>query len=365
MSPSFFAPKSQATSRSSTLYNPQTMEPQVQFATTRDGVRIACAAFGAGPPLVRVSQTRWDYFHAWYAAVGPYRAMVDQFAEQRTLITYDARGTGLSQRDAINYTLEAQILDLEAVINHFHLNEFALLGWQMGSPAAITAAWRWQESVSGLVLVNPVANGKEFLNLPEIRARASYRRIGESVWHEYRTVQAGAIIHSDDTDLLHRVVDVMGRAVSPEVIRIHAEEHGSIDVMALLPELAMPAFCVISQASPWNRLSRAAARAIPNSRTLLIEGANVLWLPAEATAEVLSFLGQPSAGATVQAVRLSPREFEVLRLVASGCSNLEIAQRLGLSENTVLHHISNLLRKLSARNRAHAVALGYRSGLLS
>ncbi len=59
------------------------------------------------------------------------------------------------------------------------------------------------------------------------------------------------------------------------------------------------------------------------------------------------------------------RQIEVLRLVSDGLANREIANRLILSEETVKSHLRRLLTKLQARSRAHAVAVGFRRGLIS
>ena len=59
------------------------------------------------------------------------------------------------------------------------------------------------------------------------------------------------------------------------------------------------------------------------------------------------------------------REIEVLQLVSDGLVNREIGQRLFLSEETVKSHVRHLLAKLQARSRAHAVAVGFRRGLIA
>ncbi|MCS7350073.1 response regulator transcription factor [Thermoflexus sp.] len=59
---------------------------------------------------------------------------------------------------------------------------------------------------------------------------------------------------------------------------------------------------------------------------------------------------------------LTPREIEVLRLLADGLANKEIAARMGISEHTVKFHVSSIYRKLGAANRAEAVRLGLRRG---
>lgn len=75
-------------------------------------------------------------------------------------------------------------------------------------------------------------------------------------------------------------------------------------------------------------------------------------------------LTTPVASGSVPTVRLSPREQEVLELVAEGYSNAMIASRLHLSENTVKTYVENLLSRLNARNRAEAVAAASRQNLI-
>ncbi len=59
------------------------------------------------------------------------------------------------------------------------------------------------------------------------------------------------------------------------------------------------------------------------------------------------------------------REVEVLQLISDGLVNREIGNRLFLSEETVKSHVRHLLAKLQARSRAHAVAVGFRRGIIN
>jgi DNA-binding CsgD family transcriptional regulator len=87
-------------------------------------------------------------------------------------------------------------------------------------------------------------------------------------------------------------------------------------------------------------------------------------LPQAGAATAGGTLGTPVSSASVPAVRLSPREQEVLQLVSEGYSNSMIAGRLHLSENTIKTYVENLLTRLNARNRAEAVATASRQNLI-
>ncbi len=63
--------------------------------------------------------------------------------------------------------------------------------------------------------------------------------------------------------------------------------------------------------------------------------------------------------------QLTPREYEVLKLVAEGLSNSEIGRELVLSEATIKTHVSHVLNKLDARDRVQAVIMAYEAGIVS
>lgn len=100
---------------------------------------------------------------------------------------------------------------------------------------------------------------------------------------------------------------------------------------------------------------------LPSSLALAIVESVAPWLP---TAAAPTPVETAPAAARVEPVRLTDRELEVLVRIGSGLTNAQIGRQIYLSEETVKTHVRRLLRKLGARDRAHAVALGFRLGVL-
>jgi len=96
-------------------------------------------------------------------------------------------------------------------------------------------------------------------------------------------------------------------------------------------------------------------------RTELTEAVRALavgkrYFPTAIAADLADHLGEES---------LTPRELEILKLIAGGLSNKDIADRLALSEDTVKGHVRSLMDKLSARNRTHAVVIAVERGFVT
>lgn len=85
----------------------------------------------------------------------------------------------------------------------------------------------------------------------------------------------------------------------------------------------------------------------------------------DAVAERRGATAEPTDSLAPLTLAPTERELEILRLVANGQTNHEIGQRLHIAEETVKTHVQHLLRRLNARNRAHAVAIGWRQGYLA
>lgn len=126
------------------------MEPRIQYAKTSDGVNIAFWTLGEGAPLLHMPLMFSHIQLEWQIA--ECRRWYENLAEKRKLVRYDPRGFGLSERNVSDYSLDAFMLDLEAVVDRLGLERFALCGPIHFGPLAIACAARKPERVSHLVL---------------------------------------------------------------------------------------------------------------------------------------------------------------------------------------------------------------------
>ncbi|MEU5103960.1 MULTISPECIES: response regulator transcription factor [unclassified Streptomyces] len=109
-------------------------------------------------------------------------------------------------------------------------------------------------------------------------------------------------------------------------------------------------------------LKRTPAQAIAHAIRLVATGDSVLF--PDAVRRLVAARPLPPAGPPAGQAPLTVRETEILRLMATGLSNPDIAGHLTVSLETVKTHVSNLLTKLGAQNRTQAVILAYESGLV-
>lgn len=108
-------------------------------------------------------------------------------------------------------------------------------------------------------------------------------------------------------------------------------------------------------------LKDAPSRLIPQTLRATLLGSSVV--PSKMIGEVIA---TPTKGTqTVTPPDLTPREVEVLSLIAEGNSNRSIADQLKLAEGTVKKYVQNLIGKLQCKDRAHAAATAVRAGILS
>ena len=269
------------------------MEQQIRFCTTSDGVRIAYATVGEGPPLVRVLgwcthlevEIQWpDWSRSFTAGL---------LAQHHLLVRYDGRGMGLSDQDVQDFSLEAKVRDLEAVVDALQLPRFPIVALSEGGPTAITYAARHPEKVSRLILYGSF--GRPILpDSEEGRQRSetmvSFIRQGwGSDVPAHRQFFTGLFMPDADAAGIRAFNELQKASTSPDNVAAMLAALLSFDVTGLLPQIQVPTLVIHRRgdaAVPFER-GRELAALIPGARFLPLEGRNHAIQPDEPENEVL------------------------------------------------------------------------------
>ena len=266
-------------------------EQQIRFCCSSDGTRIAYATTGQGPPLVRV--LGWLTHLEVERENFLWRTFIHLLSQLFFFVRLDGRGTGLSDRGVSDYSPEAHVRDLEAVVDALGLERFAVYGISQGGPAAVAYAVRHPERVSHLILYGSFARMGWFLDTEEGRERAQdlYVLIQQGWGSDmpvFRQSFTSAFVPDGDTDAI-RAFEEMQRASgsTDEVLRILTAMLAT-DVSPLLPRVTVPTLVIHQRGDmvvPFES-GRELATGIPGARFLPLDGRNHSLLPNEPAAAV-------------------------------------------------------------------------------
>ena len=260
---------------------------EIRFCTAPDGVQLAYSMIGQGPPLMKTGN--W-MTHLEFDLESPiWRHLYRELAKDRTLIRYDPRGNGLSDRSVDEISFDAFVRDLETVVDAAGISRFALLGISQGCAISIAYAVRHPDRVSHLILYGGYAVGsnrraRSAAQKEEDDALLTLMRVGwgkeNAAFRQLFTSQfmpGGTKEQADWYNELQRIT------VSADVaVRMH-ESNGDTDVSALLPRVTVPTLVMHAREDarvPFESGRRMAA-GIPGARFVPLQGRNHLFLESE------------------------------------------------------------------------------------
>ncbi len=241
------------------------MELNMQYALTADGVRIAYAVAGHGRPLVRVPHAPFSHCQVEWRQGDFY----DRLCQNRSVVTFDPRGTGLSDRDVADYSLDARLLDLEAVVDRLGLETFALNAIRQSGALVITYAVRHPERVTHLVLDDTFADARAVAKSPIMRALREL----ESDW-EALTEYIAFIAAGTGGDEALRYAEFLRSCTTQDAATRMSAAFARVDVTELLPDVQAPA--LILQHAGLGALrdehARQMAALIPDAQLVILDG---------------------------------------------------------------------------------------------
>lgn len=339
----------------------------IRFCTAPDGVRIAYAVHGAGPPLLISTCWLSHLQDDWISPV--WRHFLDDLGRIATVVRFDERGYGLSDRDVSDFSLEARTGDLAAVADAAGFDRFALMGMAQGGGPTITYALRHPERVTRLLFYgssaamypDPTPEEVELNQALLQMIKVGYARPDST----FRRVLTSLMVPGATEEQMRWLDDLQRAATSADNAYRSRRELADVDVRDLLPQIDVPTLVLHSRGDHMTPFAkgRHLATHIPNARLVALESSNHIVLGDEQAwpvfvREVEAFMSadREANGSVEPPTGLSDREREVLSLAAQGKSNDDIATQLFLSVRTVERHLHNSYAKLGVSGRSARAA---------
>jgi pimeloyl-ACP methyl ester carboxylesterase/DNA-binding CsgD family transcriptional regulator len=338
------------------------VEQRLGTTLTPDGVEVAYATAGAGPPLLFVGGWLSHLELSW--ALPAERRFLESLARGRTLLRYDRPGCGLSERISVAPSVDGEVDVVRAVLDAAGVERADVVASSLGVPLMIEWAARYPEQVDRLALYGGWARGAD-LGTPEVRDHvvgivAAHWGLGADVLTDIFAPDASAGTRA-------ALSAYQREASSPERAAALLRLCYAVDVTASLERVAAPTLVLHREqdrAAPLAQ-ARLIADGIAEARLEVLAGRSHLPYAGDSALLVRTlrpFLGLPP-GTTAEQPFLTRRQQEVASLVAEGFTNREIGRRLHIDERSAEGHLERIRLRLGVRSRAQVAAWWVASSL--
>jgi class 3 adenylate cyclase/pimeloyl-ACP methyl ester carboxylesterase len=254
---------------------------EIKYCRTPDGVRLAYAISGNGPPLVKSANWMNHLEYDWESPV--WRHVFRGLSNDHTLIRYDARGNGMSDWDADELSLDAWVGDLETVVDAARVERFPLIGISQGCAVAVSYAVRHPERVSHLVLYGGFAVGGKRRAPQEKEKRDAMMTLMRLGWGadnpSFRQMFTGLFMPGATQEQADSFNELQRRTTSPENAARYFDVVGDIDISDLLAKVTTKTLVMHVRGDLVCPIEagRALAVGIPGARFVALQGQNHLF----------------------------------------------------------------------------------------
>jgi pimeloyl-ACP methyl ester carboxylesterase/DNA-binding CsgD family transcriptional regulator len=324
---------------------------------------------GDGPPLVMVPGWLCHLEQSWtHPAAASAR---EKFAAAHRFIWYDRLGCGLSDREGFELSLENDLEQLFAVLDAARVERASLIGYSFGGPPAALFAARYPQRVHRLVFYSAFARGTALTSAEGLDA---LKHLTRTDWALGSRALASMLLPNASSQDLRWFSRFQRAAATAEMATRLLDHLWSMDVRTDLPDVGVPTLVLHNRGDKAVPLDagRELATLVPGARLEVLDGNEhdpFIRDSGSVVELVLDFVDDRSRPRAPRADRpvaeLTPREREVLALLAGGRSNKAIATRLSISVPTVERHITHIYSKLGTHGRADAAVRAVALGLVT
>jgi class 3 adenylate cyclase len=250
------------------------MDARIQYATTTDGVSIAYTSLGEGMPFVLPPPAQpWSNLQA-ELQIDEWRHWYEHLGEICKIIRYDGRGTGMSDRDVTELSVDAAVADLEAVVDAMGLEKFALEGLYYAGFTAIAYAAKHPERVSHLILWCAFPDNSVMRESSQNVALAKLMEVDYDLFLETMMHQ---VLGWGEGDSAHRLAQMMKDSLSKELAMASWDCYSDVNVTPLLPKIQCPTLVMHRRQFPLVTMAQARAlvSGIPNAKLCVLDGASL------------------------------------------------------------------------------------------
>ena len=341
--------------------------PPIHYARTEDGVNIAYWTLGEGPPVVALDTAGLSHLALEWEVPGA-RGYYEGLARTFQVIRLGFRCSAPSGDGDL--TFEGIAADLAAVVDAIGAEQVTLVPGGAGLVYGVPFATRFPQRVNCIVAVQPNLASSKSTAVSDLMQSMS-----DAVPQQSPELVA-RLLDPDEVDPPGPLERLVEAAKLGGAEHLDARTQISSRVRAEIGELRPP-LLVVDRPGAAQSEGTQIASLVPGAQLVVRAGRAHHWydpdpdgLIALIRDFVLEHVDQPATSSAAiasnepaDAIPLSPREREVVALVAAGKTNLEIADALVISSGTVARHVSNMLAKTGLKNRVELAAYAIEHGL--
>ncbi len=356
--------------------------PKVQYTKSGD-YYLAYQVIGDGPQTILFVGGFVSHLELMWEQPDS-AAFFKRLSQCARVILFDKRGVGLSDRVGSVPTPEETMEDISVILDAVGCETATLMSVSEGGPVVVLFAATYPNRTEQLILYGTMPKWIRSYDYPWALSRSQYDRWLASMidnWGGPVALRHFAPSRCEDEDFLAWWAKVLRHAATPGSVKGVMEALRDIDVREVLAHVHVPTLVLHRKGDTAVPVAggRFLAENLPNSRFVELSGQDHWWWVGDSDAildEIDCFMAKSGADIEVTPLvkahetpqtmveSLTDREMDVLRLIAAGYTNQQVADELVLTLGTVKTYTSHIYAKLNVENRTQAVFAARKMGLI-